>query len=228
MVFDFYYIVLVLPAILLSLYAQYKVHSTFNKYLNVTNWRGLTGAQVARKILDEEGLYDVEIEETYGHLTDHYDPKTKTVRLSSEVYHGTSLSSLGVAAHETGHALQHKTAYLPLSIRNSLVPIANIGSWAAVPLIILGFALQAANLILLGIITFSAAVAFQVITLPVEFNASRRALNILSEFLTPDELRHTKKVLAAAALTYVAATLVAIAELLRFILIFFSSAREDS
>lgn len=229
MYFDTTYLLLVVPAILLSLYAQFKVQSTFSKYLNVSNGRGITGAQVARRILDEQGLHNVEVEQVDGHLSDHYDPGTRTVRLSPEVYNGTSVSSLGVAAHETGHAIQHSTRYLPLSIRASLVPVANIGgTWIAIPLILLGFFIQMSGLILLGIILFSAAVAFQLITLPVEFNASKRALSILSNgFLTSDELRDTKRVLDAAALTYVAAATVALAELLRYVILFFSSQSDD-
>ena len=228
MFFDNYYIILVLPAILLSLYAQFKVQNTFKKYLSISNDRGLTGAQVARKILDSNGLQDIAVEQVDGHLSDHYDPRARTVRLSHEVYSGTSVASIGVAAHETGHALQHNTRYIPLTIRASLFPVANIGSWISVPLIILGFIINFSNLIILGIIIFSLAVAFQLITLPVEFNASRRALAILSNgFLTPNELKDTRKVLNAAALTYVAAATVALAELLRFVLMFISSKSRD-
>ncbi len=228
MPFDINYFILVVPAILLSLYAQFKVQSTFKKYQSISNGRGITGSQVARKILDDQGLHDVEVEQVDGYLSDHYDPRARTVRLSPEVYNGTSVSSLGVAAHETGHAIQHSTRYIPLSIRASLVPVANIGgTWIAFPLIFLGFIIQASGLILLGIILFSAAVAFQLVTLPVEFNASSRALTILRNgFLSSDELRHTRKVLNAAALTYVAAATVAVAELLRYILMFVSSQDE--
>lgn len=229
MYFDSYYLILIVPALILSLYAQFKVKSTFAKYLTVTNEGGITGAEVARKILDEEGLYDVRVEMIDGYLSDHYDPRTRIVRLSPDVFKGTSVSSLGVAAHETGHALQHSTHYAPLSIRSSLVPVANIGgNWISIPLIMLGFILQSSGLILTGIIIFSTVVAFQLITLPVEFNASSRALRILGNgFLTQHELARTKKVLNAAALTYVAAATVALAELLRFILLFVSSSDRD-
>ncbi len=225
MPFDISYFILVIPAILLSLYAQFKVQSTFKKYQSVSNAKGITGSQVARKILDDQGLLDVEVELVDGHLSDHYDPRTRTVRLSPDVYNGTSVSSLGVAAHETGHAIQHSTRYIPLSIRASLVPVANIGgTWIAFPLIFMGFLIQASGLILLGIVLFSAAVAFQLVTLPVEFNASSRALAILRNgFLSSDELRHTRKVLNAAALTYVAAATIAVAELIRYIMMFVSS-----
>lgn len=224
MVFDSSYLILLVPAVLLSLYAQFKVQSTFKKYLSVNNSKGLTGAMVARTILDRQGMPDVEIELVEGYLSDHYDPQSRTVRLSPEVYNGTSVSSLGVAAHETGHAIQHGTRYLPLSIRSILVPIANIGSWIAIPLIILGLIIQQVGLVIFGIIIFSMAVAFQLITLPVEINASKRALAILSDgFLTPDELKHTKEVLSAASMTYVAAGTVAFAEFLKSILQFFNS-----
>jgi hypothetical protein len=218
---DPYYIMLVMPAVLFALYAQSRVQGTFNQYLNVRNIRGYTGAQIAREILDSQGLYDVQVEMIGGHLTDHYDPRTKVVRLSQSVYSSTSVAAVGVAAHETGHAIQHRVSYAPLVFRNSLVPIANIGSHAAIPLAILGLIAGLEPLVNFGIILFTAVVVFQVVTLPVEFNASGRALEILETrgFLSRDELQPTKKVLNAAALTYVAAAAVGIANLLRLVLI---------
>lgn len=217
------YLILFIFAIVLSLYAQIKVQTTFNKYLKENNNYGLTGADTARRLLDSNGLTNVQVEMVNGKLSDHYDPRDRVVRLSPEVYKGTSISSIGVSAHETGHAIQHQSGYAFLSLRSSLVPVANIGSWAAFPLILLGFFIRSAGLIGIGIIIYSIIVAFQVVTLPVEFNASNRALNMLSNgYLTSDEVNKTKKVLNAAALTYIAATAVAIIELLRLIFVFSS------
>ena len=222
MYLDIYYIILVIPALFLSMYAQAKVNSTFNKYAQVLSRRGLTASDVARMILQRNGLGDIPVEHISGKLSDHYDPKAKVVRLSDSVYNSTSIASIGVAAHECGHAIQHATSYSPLSIRNSIYPIVSISSNLSMPLIILGFIFGAANLVELGIILFAAVVLFQIITLPVEFNASRRALTILDEngILDGEELISTKKVLSAAALTYVAAAVVAVANLLRLILVF--------
>ena len=198
-------------------------------YLGTRTYNGYSGADVARGILDQNGLNDVQVKPTEGFLSDHYDPRSKTVNLSQEVYHGTSVSSLGVAAHEVGHAIQHSKNYMPLRIRAGLVPVANFGSWIAVPLIMLGFFIKASGLIFLGIIAFSLAVAFQIITLPVEFNASSRALKALNNggFIASDELTPTRKVLNAAALTYVAATIVAISQLLSLIMSFLASSSQD-
>lgn len=222
MYLDIYYIILVIPALFLSMYAQAKVNSTFNKYAQVLSRRGLTASDVARMILQRNGLGDIPVEHISGKLSDHYDPKAKVVRLSDSVYNSTSIASIGVAAHECGHAIQHATSYSPLSIRNSIYPIVSISSNLSMPLIILGFIFGAANLVEFGIILFAAVVLFQIITLPVEFNASRRALTILDEngILDGEELISTKKVLSAAALTYVAAAVVAVANLLRLILVF--------
>jgi len=213
--------ILLIPAILFAFYAQMKVSSTFNTYLNYANYSGYTGAEAARALLDGAGLYNVEIELIEGHLTDHYDPRSRVLRLSPDVYHGRSVAAVGVAAHEVGHAIQHSTGYMPLQIRNGLFPIANLGSTLAWPLVILGFMVQWARLIDLGIILFTAAVLFQIITLPVEFNASSRALGLLQKngIVYGNESVAVKKVLDAAALTYVAATLVAIVELIRLLLI---------
>ena len=220
MFFNIYDLIFVVPATLLAFYAQYKVTSTFKKHLSFEASKRFTGGEVARRILDQNGLQDVEVEMTEGFLSDHYNPKDKTVRLSPEVYRGTSVSSLGVAAHETGHAMQHSEKYMPLAIRAAFVPAANFGSWLAMPLILLGVFIKSTGLLWLGVIAFSVAVLFQIITLPVEFNASRRAMLALNNggFLTHDELKPTKKVLGAAALTYVAAAIASIAQLVSFIL----------
>jgi len=213
--------ILLIPGIILAMYAQGKVQSTFQRYSRVLSQRGITGAQVARKILDSYGLYDVEIELTGGHLSDHYDPRSRKVRLSNEVYRGSSLASLGVAAHEVGHAIQHDTGYAPLHIRNSIIPVTQIGSTLSFPLLLLGLFMGIPALAQLGVLLFTGVVVFQLITLPVEFNASSRALAILNSegFLSREELSGTKKVLDAAALTYVAAALMAALNLLRLLII---------
>lgn len=212
--------ILLVPAILFSMYAQGKIQSAFGRYLRVRSLRGITGAEAARQILDRNGLYDINIEVINGHLTDHYDPRSRVLRLSSDVYYSDSIASIGVAAHESGHALQHANGYAPLTIRNSLVPIANIGSNLSWIFIILGF-LISPYFIKIGIILFSAAVLFQIITLPVEFNASSRAMEQIesNSILTNEELHGARKVLSAAALTYVAATLAAVSQLLRLLII---------
>ncbi|SHF31823.1 zinc metallopeptidase [Caloramator proteoclasticus] len=220
----FYYdstFVILIPAILLSLYAQAKIQSTYSRYSREYSLSGLTGAEAARRILDYNGLYDVAIEMIPGNLTDHYDPRDRVLRLSQGVFHSSSIAAIGVAAHEAGHALQHNRGYAPLIFRNALVPVANIGSNLSWVLILLGIFLSSAGLINLGILLFTAVVLFQVITLPVEFNASSRALNQLDNYniLYKEELYKAKKVLSAAALTYVAATLMAISQLLRLIVL---------
>lgn len=199
-----------------------KVRSAYKTYSQVPASSGMTGAEVARKILDANGLYDVTIEEVRGTLTDHYDPRTKTVRLSSEIYHGYSVAGTAVAAHEVGHAIQDAEGYAFLRFRHALVPVANLGSNLSFFIILAGILLQSANLLLLGIIFMAAAVLFQIVTLPVEFNASSRAMDqvVSLGIIRNDEERNTRKVLDAAALTYVAAAIVAVIELLRFILIF--------
>lgn len=219
--FDTYYIVLVVPALILSIYAQFRVSSVFNKYQNYANRRGLTGAEVARDILYSKGLYDVIVEPVAGKLTDHYDPRTKVVRLSESVFYSNSLAALGVAAHETGHAIQHHTAYAPLTLRSTLVPVAGIGSSFGPIMAVAGLMLQAPMILNLGIILFTVAVVFYIITLPVEFNASSRAIETLSSrgILAMDEIGPAKKVLNAAAMTYVASALVAVASLLRLVLL---------
>lgn len=215
--------ILVIPALIFALIAQCMVKSTFNKYSNVRNSRGVTAAEAARKILDENGLYNVQIERISGELTDHYDPRTNVIRLSDSVYDSTSVAAVGVAAHESGHAIQHSVGYIPIKIRNLILPVAQIGSHAAVPLVLIGmlFFRSLGFLIDIGIIVYLAVVLFQLVTLPVEFNASRRALRILegSYILENDENRMAKKVLTAAAMTYVAALFSALTTLLRLILI---------
>lgn len=225
---DRYYIIYVLPAMLIALWAQFNVQSTYNRYSRVFNSRGLTGAQVARQILDRNGLYSVSIQRINGNLTDNYNPRTNVISLSPGVFDGRSVASLGVAAHECGHAIQHNVAYKPLLLRNAIIPVTQFGSSASIWILIIGFIFNWGILVTLGIVLFSLAVVFQLITLPVEFNASRRALNILDEggMLFGDELRSARKVLKAAALTYVAATIVAFAQLLRVIAIFGNSRRD--
>lgn len=220
MFFDSSFIIL-LPALFLSFYAQMKISSTFNKYSKVISTKGYTGAQVARMLLDSNELYDVPIEIINGKLTDHYDPSKRVMRLSSVIFNGTSVAAIGVAAHETGHALQHKNNYVPLNLRNSIVPIVNFSSNLSWVLFFFGMIMGFSGFINIGILLFTAVVIFQIITLPVEFNASRRALVILEdkEILYSDEIKGAKAVLKAAAMTYVAAALMAISQLLRLLTI---------
>lgn len=212
--------IILIPALIVSFWAQMKVSSTFEKYSKVYSMNGLTGAQVARMLLDTSGLYDIPVEVVPGRLSDHYDPRSRVMRLSKEVFYGTSVASIGVAAHETGHAIQHKLKYAPLTIRNSIIPLVNISSNLSWGLFVLGLVLGWANLVNFGILLFSAVVVFQLITLPVEFNASKRALTILSDkgILYTNELSGAKAVLDAAAMTYVAAALMAVSQLLRLIM----------
>ena len=223
---DWLYIILVLPAVILSIFASAKVNSTFKKYSNAYSRSGLTGAEVARRILYENGLYDVRIEQAHGHLTDHYDPRTNVVRLSESTYSSTSSAAIGVAAHEVGHAIQHAKNYIPLKIRNAIVPVTNLGSKLSMPLILLGILLSAvapafAYVAYAGVACFSLCALFQLLTLPTEFNASRRALNAIDEcgILERDEMVGAKRVLSAAAMTYVAALAVSLTQLLRLLLI---------
>ena len=215
---------LLIPGIILALYAQTKVKSTYERYRKIRSARGMTGAQVAKEILRMNNIYDVTVQETQGVLSDHYDPKSKTLKLSGDIYNSSSIAALGIAAHEAGHAAQHATSYMPLQIRHSLFPVANIGSSLAMPFFLIGFIFAAGGLQILmdiGIILFTGAVLFQVITLPVEFNASKRALLQLESggFLRSDEIGSARKVLSAAALTYVPATAAALLTLLRLILL---------
>ncbi|CDZ24406.1 peptidase, membrane zinc metallopeptidase [[Clostridium] cellulosi] len=226
--YDRYYIIYVLPALILALIAQFNVTSTFSRYSRIPNSRRMSGAEAARRILDQNGLYNVRVERISGNLSDHYDPKDQVVRLSEGVYDGYSIAALGVAAHETGHAIQHSTNYSPLVIRNAIIPITQFGSSTSIWLLIIGFIFNWRPLVMAGIILFSLAVVFQLITLPVEFNASSRALKILGDtgMLYGQELAGARRVLTAAALTYVAATVVAFAQLLRLLAIF-GNTRDD-
>ncbi len=217
--FDSYYLLLVIPAVLIALWAQVNVSSTFRKYNNVRNVKGVSADEVARRILDENGLYHIRIERVSGNLSDHYDPRTHVVRLSDSTYGNSSVGAIGVAAHEVGHAIQHATGYLPIKIRQAIIPVTQIGSSIAIPLAILGIVMSWNFLITLGILLFSAVVLFQLVTLPVEFNASNRAMKTLEaqNILKGGELVGAKRVLRAAALTYVAALIVAVANLIRLI-----------
>lgn len=219
--YDYYYLILVVPAILISLYAQMKVTSTYKKYSQVLSQNAKTATQVTRMILDMNGLQSVKIESVSGKLSDHYDPRANVIRLSDSVRSDISVASIGVAAHEAGHAIQHAQGYTPIKLRNAILPVANIGSKLSIPLILLGIILSFEPLVTVGIVAFSAVLLFQVVTLPVEFNASRRALMTLSQnnILKGEELSGAKRVLSAAALAYVAAVLVSLAQLLRLLLI---------
>lgn len=215
--------VLIIIGIVLSLLASAKVRSTYARFSNVRSMSGMTGAMAAETILRNAGIYDVRIERVSGNLTDHYDPRSKTLRLSDTVYAQNSVAAIGVAAHECGHAIQHQNNYAPLKIRGALVPVANFGATISWPLILIGFFLTGSEfLVNLGIFLFSFAVLFQLVTLPVEFNASRRAINKITEtgILYGDEIKGTKKVLNAASLTYVAAAAASILQLLRLLILF--------
>lgn len=216
---DYYYWILVIPAMIISLIAQIQVKSTFARYNRVPNRKGYTAAMLARQILDENGLQHIRIERVAGELTDHYSPKEDVIRLSDSTYNSTSVGALGVAAHEVGHAIQYGVGYFPIKVRNAFIPITQIGSSVAWPLAILGIILGFPLLTEVGILLFCAVVLFQLLTLPVEFNASHRAICTLREdrILDEDELKGAKKVLAAAAMTYVAALIVAFANLLRLL-----------
>ena len=227
--FDSTYI-LVLIGALLSIWASSRVQSTYNKYARVRSMSGMTGAQVAEMILRNKGIHDVRVEHVRGNLTDHYDPRNKVVKLSDAVYNSQSVAALGVAAHECGHVIQHHENYAPLNFRSMLVPAANIGSKAGIPIILLGVLLgYNSTLVTIGIWVFALAVAFQLVTLPVEFNASRRALACLEEYgvVTNDEKSQSAKVLRAAAYTYVAAAAASILQLLRLIMLFGGRRRDD-
>jgi len=221
MFFDYYYIVLVVPTIILSLIAQIMVKSTFAKYSKISCSKRITGQDSAALLLKANNIRDVEIESVPGSLTDHYDPSSKVVRLSQPVYSKNSIAAVGVAAHETGHAIQHARGYGPLALRSYLVPVANIGSMVGPYIAMAGLFLSMPMLLNIGIVLFGGAVLFYVITLPVEFDASARAIAILraNNVLTKDELNGVKKVLTAAAMTYVASALTALMSLLRLILL---------
>ena len=221
--YDFTYFLFMIPCLILSIYCSAKVNSTFNKYSKVANKRGITGAQAAHQVLSANGVTGVRIEQVSGHLSDHFDPRTNTIRLSESVYNSTSVAAVGVAAHEAGHAVQHAQDYLPNKIRSAIVPVANIGSKLSWILILIGFLLpvQYNFVVTLGIVFFSLSVLFTLVTLPVEFNASNRALSTIknTNLLYDDEYNGAKKTLSAAAMTYVAAAATAVAQLLRLVLL---------
>lgn len=220
--FDLSYLVLVVPAILLGLWAQARVQSTYARYSRVRAVRGITADQVARRILDANGLRDVSIQRIAGSLTDHYDPRERVVRLSETVYGSPSIAAIGVAAHEVGHAVQHATGYAPLKLRTAIVSVTNIGSTLSMPLILIGILLNSSRLALVGVALFGLVAVFQLVTLPVEFNASHRAMETINEggLLTEEEARGARQVLSAAALTYVAALLMSVVQLLRYVMLF--------
>lgn len=214
-------IILLLPAMIIAFWAQSKVSSTYKKYRTVRTMNGYTGEKVARMILDAAGLYNVPVLETSGELTDHYDPRSRVIRLSRDIYYGTSIASAGIAAHEVGHAIQHQEAYKPLVLRTSIARAVNFSSQASILIFMIGLLFSIPFLTNLGIVFFTVAVIYQLITLPVEFNASRRALNMLENrnILYGNEINGAKNVLSAAAMTYVAAALMSISQLIRLIAI---------
>lgn len=230
MYFDPTYI-LVLAGVVISMMASAKMRSTFQRYSRVRSRSGMTGREAAERLLRSQGIYDVRVEHVSGSLTDHFDPRNKVLRLSDATYNSASVAAIGVAAHECGHAVQHAKGYTPLSIRSALVPVVNFGSAVSWPLIFAGLLINSRSAVMmlnLGILAFSLSILFQIVTLPVEFNASNRALRILGDtgMLYPDEVRDTRKVLTAAALTYVAGAAAAILQLLRLLLITNSRRRD--
>lgn len=231
--FDMTYLILVLPCVLLSLWASANVNSTFKRYDKQLSMRRITGAAAAERVLRANGVFNVRIERVSGNLTDHFDPKSNVIRLSDSVYNSTSTAAIGVACHEAGHAVQYAQNYGPIKLRAAIIPITNIGSKLAMPLILLGLVLTALEtysymFIYLGIACFGLSLVFQLVTLPVEFNASRRAMNAIAQsgLLTSEEQKGARKTLTAAALTYVAATALALAQLLRLISIFGRRSRD--
>jgi Zn-dependent membrane protease YugP len=234
MYFDWTYVVLVLPCVIFSLIASSSVNRTFKKYSQQFSRRGITGAQAAERVLRANGVYNVRIERISGNLTDHFDPKTNVIRLSDSVYGSTSTAAIGVACHEAGHAVQYAQHYAPIKLRATLVPITNLGSKISMPLILLGLVLSFLGemsyfFVYLGIACFGLSVLFQFVTLPVEFNASRRAMQAIesTQLLTEEEQRGARKTLTAAAMTYVAATATALAQLLRLLVLFGGRRRRD-
>jgi Zn-dependent membrane protease YugP len=220
--FDIYYFILILPALLFGLWAQSQVNNNFAKYSKIGTMRGMTGAQAAEYILQQNGIYDVQVRHISGHLSDNFNPKNKTVNLSDSVYSSTSIAAIGVAAHEAGHAVQHAVNYKPIRIREMIIPVTQIGSWLYLPILLIGVIFSSQGLVNAGILLFSTLAIFQLVTLPVEFDASDRAIKTLSAsgILYGEEIDGAKKVLRAAALTYVAALVSSLAQLLRLILIF--------
>ncbi|NLT57903.1 MAG: zinc metallopeptidase [Clostridiales bacterium] len=227
--FDTYYLLLVVPAMLLALWAQSRVQSTYRQYSAVLSDSGLTARQAAERVLELNGVQDVRFERTGGQLTDHYDPRSNTIRLSGPVEGSRSVAAIGVACHEAGHAVQYARQYGPIRLRNGLLPVAQLGSSLAFPLILLGIFIDMGNLINFGLLLFGGVALFQLVTLPVEFDASRRAIAALegSGMMSGDELYGAKKVLSAAAMTYVAALLTALAQLLRLVLLFGGRGRRN-
>ena len=232
--FDMTYLYIVLPCLILSIWASSRVNSTFKRYSQQRCIRGITGAQAAERVLRHNGVHGVRIERISGNLTDHFDPKTNVIRLSDSVYDSTSTAAIGVACHEAGHAVQYAESYAPIKLRAAIIPITNIGSKLAMPLILLGILFAAGSefsytMVYLGIACFSLSLVFQLVTLPVEFNASRRAMVAIGEagILTEEELVGAKKTLSAAAMTYVAATAVALAQILRLLVLFGGRRRRD-
>ncbi len=232
--FDLTYIVLVLPCVIFAMIASARVNSTFKKYSKVLSYRRLTGAQAAQRVLSANGVQGVRIERVGGHLSDHYDPRTNVIRLSDSVYDSTSVAAIGVACHEAGHAVQYAQHYAPIKLRAAIIPVTNIGSKLAMPLILLGLLLSfgetvSYGFVYAGIACFGLSLVFQLVTLPVEFNASRRAMNAISEggLLSEEEQKGARRTLTAAAMTYVAATAVALAQLLRLIVLFGGRRRDD-
>ena len=231
---DWTYIVILIPCLIISTLASANVNSTFNRYAKQLSSRRITGAQAAQRVLSANGVTGVRIERVAGNLTDHFDPKTNVIRLSDNVYDNISTAAIGVACHEAGHAVQYAHSYFPIKLRAAIIPITNIGSKLAMPLILLGVVLStfgnySQTLIDIGILAFSLSLVFQLVTLPVQFNASRRAMTAIREgdILTTEELKGARKTLTTAALTYVAATIVALAQLLRLILLFGGRRRRD-
>ncbi len=220
--YDYYYLVLVIPALIISLIAQVRVKTTFSKQSKKLSTRGITGAQAAMNVLSHYGITDVRVEYVAGNLTDHYDPRSKVIRLSEGVYSSTSIAAIGVACHEAGHAAQHASNYMPIKVRNAILPVCNIGSALGLPLAIFGYILGFEPLVSIGLLLYAFIAIFQFVTLPVEFNASRRAMQVIDEtgILYEDEQSGARKVLTAAAMTYVTALLVSLANLLRFVLRF--------
>ena len=219
---DIYYLIFVIPAMLFSMWAQSKVTSTFNRYSKQRTYSGMTGFEAARRILAANGLYNVQVEHVSGNLTDHYDPKANVIRLSDSVFNSNSVAAVGVAAHEAGHAVQYAQDYAPIKLRAAIIPVTQIGSQLSMPLVLIGFIMGLDPLVNLGLLLFATVAFFQLVTLPVEFNASRRAVSALemSGSISDEELYGVKKVLSAAAMTYVAALAVAVANLLRLVLRF--------
>lgn len=218
---DWYYIIIVVPAILFAIIAQINIKTSFKKYSRVPSSSGMTGAMAAKEMLEKSGVFDVKIEHIKGKLSDHYDPRSKTIRLSSEVFSSTSMAAIGVACHEAGHAIQHSEKYAPLNFRNAIIPICTIGSNFGIPIALLGLFFNYYNVAIFGLLLYSLIAVFQIATLPIEFNASKRAVKAIAatNIFTTEEIPAVKKILSAAALTYIASLLTSLANILRLFLI---------